>query len=149
MTIEERFWAKVNKDGPIPDYAPHLGSCWIWTAGHDGNGYGHFQMHHKECVKAHRVAYELSVGPIPEGLVIDHLCRVHGCVNPDHLEPVTNGENIRRGLNVVQNTHCKHGHLYVEGSFYLVMSEGKLKRRCNACGARRQREYRARKRARQ
>lgn len=70
--------------------------CWEF----DGclvQGYGHAWLDGKQ-VKVHRAAYEALVGPIPEGLVIDHLCRNTACYNPAHLEPVTNAENIRRGV---------------------------------------------------
>jgi hypothetical protein len=87
QSVEERFWAKVNKTE----------TCWLWTGAKHEKGYGLLkvagQMH-----RAHRFVYELLVGPIPEGLSLDHLCRVRNCVNPNHLEPVTTGENIRRGL---------------------------------------------------
>lgn len=86
-----RFMAKV-------DLAGH-GGCWLWTAAVDPTtGYGKFHIgpDQRTC-GAHRFAYELLVGPIPDGLVLDHLCRVRHCVNPQHLEPVTVGENLRRG----------------------------------------------------
>lgn len=100
----ERFWEKVDASG----------DCWEWTASKDGNGYGQFHTDDKRCRKAYRYAYETLVGPVPEGLVIDHLCRNHACVNPDHLQPVTYGENNRRGYNwIARQRHkriCKHGH---------------------------------------
>jgi hypothetical protein len=71
--------------------------CWIWTRATDWKGYGHFTVGNTS-VRAHRAMYEERYGPIPEGLVIDHLCRTPSCVNPDHLEPVTALENHRRGL---------------------------------------------------
>ena len=96
-----RFWHKVDKDGPVPDYRPELGPCWIWTGGLTSiDEYGTFAVDttaHRS-VLAHRYSYELNVGPIPDGLQIDHLCRVHPCVNPTHLEPVTQRENVRRGF---------------------------------------------------
>lgn len=66
--------------------------CWVWRGCRDGDGYGSFQRR-----KAHRVFYEAFVGPVPPHLQIDHLCRNRACVNPDHLEPVTLHENVRRG----------------------------------------------------
>lgn len=86
----ERFWSKVDRSGGPA-------ACWPWTAYVDkAHGYGVFMVHPRQ-VKAHRMAYELAVGPIPEGLFIDHLCRNRSCVNPAHLEPVTAYENWRRG----------------------------------------------------
>lgn len=92
-----RFWAKVDKNAPVPDYRPDLGPCWIWTACITADGYGSFAPN-RIARLAHRVAYELIVGAIPDGLTIDHLCRVRSCVNPGHLDVVTPGENYRRGL---------------------------------------------------
>lgn len=85
--IEIRFWNKVNKTD----------ACWNWTGAKFYRGYGCFRLN-GQSVLAHRVAYELVHGPTPMGLVIDHLCRNTLCVNPDHLEPVTNAENVRRGM---------------------------------------------------
>jgi len=84
----ERFWAKVNKTV----------TCWVWTSTIDTYGYGIFQESYPErkTVKAHRVAYTLVKGDIPEGLTLDHLCYNIKCVNPDHLEPVTLSENSKR-----------------------------------------------------
>lgn len=104
-----RFWSKVDLDGP--------GGCWLWTAGDNGEGYGRFWTG-TGSMQAHRFAYELLVGPIPEGLQIDHLCRVRRCVNPAHLEPVTQRENILRGTSPqaknATKTHCPKGHPYNE-----------------------------------
>lgn len=87
-SVEQRFWAKVDRRGSD--------ECWPWTGAKLQHGYGHLKVG-ESYPPAHRVAYELLVGPIPEGLQIDHLCRVRDCVNPAHLEPVTNAENGRRG----------------------------------------------------
>lgn len=84
-----RFWAKVDRTTGD--------ACWPWTARLDRDGYGTLKMPTGRSIRAHRFAYELLVGPIPEGLVIDHLCRNRRCVNPAHLEPVTAEENWRRG----------------------------------------------------
>lgn len=87
----ERFWAKVA----IP--ADVMTGCWLWGAMKDPRGYGRFNLD-KGPRLAHRIAYTLVKGAIPGGLGLDHLCRAHGCVNPAHLEPVTQRENVRRGL---------------------------------------------------
>lgn len=71
-------------------------SCWLWQKTIARHGYG-IIMNKGKRIYAHRLSYETHVGPIPEGLTIDHLCRVRSCVNPKHLEPVTRGENARRG----------------------------------------------------
>lgn len=101
----DRFWIKVDK-------TPETG-CWHWTSTITTEGYGQFWFNRRPRL-AHRIAYEMMVGPIPEGLVIDHLCRVRHCVNPGHMEPVTQAENNARGLSLsaanARKTHCKHGH---------------------------------------
>jgi len=79
---------------------PNQVTCWEWPGSKDGKGYGSFRLHRK-VIMAHRCAYELWVGPIPQGLVIDHLCRNTSCVNPAHLEPVTIYENCRRGIEAL------------------------------------------------
>jgi hypothetical protein len=104
--------------------------CWEWQRSLATHGYG-YAGH----VGAHRVFYEKAIGPIPEGLVIDHLCRNRGCVNPDHLEPVTVGENNRRGFGAsginARKTHCVRGHdLTDPGNIYTPPGGG---RECRAC----------------
>lgn len=113
-SVEDRFWSKVNKDSPVSDYRPDLSPCWLWTASRDGKGYGQFKLNGR-YVRAHRYAYELLIGPIPEGAELDHLCRVRHCTRHDHLEPVTHQENARRGeagINHRVKTCCPAGHLY-------------------------------------
>jgi len=86
---KKRFWSKVKKtDG-----------CWLWAGNTNGAGYGRFALKGKK-VYPHRYSYELSKGSIPENFVIDHLCRTPLCVNPEHLEAVTNRDNGVRGLRV-------------------------------------------------
>ena len=105
MTIEERFWDKVVKH--------RSDDCWNWIAAKDQEGYGQFWAGTKP-IKAHRFSYEMLNGHIPEGLVIDHLCRNPSCVNPAHLEAVTDRVNLLRGVGTAARhnmaTHCAHGH---------------------------------------
>lgn len=97
---EERFWFKVNKSGPRPVGRPNLGECWLWLGAVAG-GYGRFAPANRVGVQAHRFAYELVIGPIPPGLVLDHLCNVQLCVNPQHLDPTTQRENVARGSSPI------------------------------------------------
>ena len=101
----ERFWLKVDKDGPLPKARPDLGNCWDWTGSKGqakGRDYGRFSI--KNCpVSAHRWAYESEKGPIPAGLEIDHLCVRPCCVRPSHLEAVTHLVNIQRALARISN----------------------------------------------
>jgi hypothetical protein len=123
-TFAERFWQRVDA----------AGDCWIWTAYTDAAGYGVFREGTLR-LRAHRVAYELLIGPIPEGLVIDHLCRNTSCVNPSHLEPVTTRVNTLRGVGPAarqaQQTHCKRGHEFTPENTYLEL--GGRKRVCRTC----------------
>jgi len=104
--MNDRFWSKVNKTN----------TCWLWEGTVENTGYGSFAVSHTKGVLAHRLAYELSVGEIPSGLTLDHLCRVRNCVNPDHLEPVTCAENIRRGGQAKLRPFLENiKHLYISG----------------------------------
>lgn len=110
----DRFWAKVDRDGPVPERRPDLGACWVWTAA-KASGYGRFAIRHGEVVQAHRFSFSL-VSEIPESLQLDHLCRNRACVRPEHLEPVTGRVNLLRGegasaRNAVK-THCPRGHRF-------------------------------------
>lgn len=119
LSREVRFWAKVRKTE----------SCWIWTGALQAKGsYGQFCDKNKH-LRAHRVAYELCVGPIPEGLTLDHLCFNKVCVNPAHLEPVTSVENRRRWAESV--TACPAGHPYDEENTYV---DKRGRRACRECG---------------
>lgn len=125
----EGFWAKVDKNGPLPDFAPHLGPCWLWTGSTDRRGYGKFWFGGK--IRAvHRLAYEWLVGPIPKPM-LDHLCRVPLCLRPEHLDPVTNRENQRRGKHGVLKTHCVNGHEFTPENIYIQPKAGT--RSCRVC----------------
>lgn len=102
---DQRFWRRVDKNGPIPDFAPHLGRCWLWTGARNGDR-GAFSLNGR-ATATHRFAYEQTVGPIPDGKELDHLCRVPLCCNPSHLEPVTDRENK---LRIPRPTRCPQGH---------------------------------------
>ena len=109
---KERFWTKVNKDGPLFKGT----NCWLWTASKYDNGYGKYWFHGR-MVRAHRVAYQLLIGNIPEGFTIDHLCRNRSCVNAlTHMEVVTPGVNTLRGNGVsginARKSYCPKGHPY-------------------------------------
>lgn len=86
------FWSKVNKDGPTPDHQPHLGPCWLWTGGKTTAGYGTLGIGGKQRY-AHRIAWKLSNGDIPDGLYVCHKCDRPGCVRESHLFLGTPKEN--------------------------------------------------------
>lgn len=121
----ELFWSKVNKTE----------GCWIWTGYRQPEGYGRVDAKTKLTSSgtrlAHRIAYELLVGPIPDGLHLDHLCRIPACVNPDHLEPVTSAENTRRGLHGELRTECKRGHELTPENTRIRASDNS--RKCRQC----------------
>lgn len=134
---EVRFWSKVAL--PVGE------GCLLWMAGLNGGRYGKFSLG-GQYQSAHRVSYVLAYGPIPEGLVLDHLCRVRHCVAPLHLEAVTQRENTLRGMTGHHNatrTHCPQGHPYA-GENLIIRPTG---RGCRECRRERGRSYRRRQRA--
>lgn len=141
MRLPERYWSKVTVTG-----AGYETPCLTWTAGATWDGYGSFRFEGRDRV-AHRVAYEVIVGPVPEGLVLDHLCRNRACVNWTHLEPVTAAENCRRGYGVgvinAAKTHCAHGHPFDQANTLRTKSG---ERRCRACNRRAALAYKRRQR---
>jgi hypothetical protein len=146
----ECFWRHVDKNGP--------GGCWLWTGALDSNGYGRFGTWFGDdhrTVGAHVYAYLISVGPIPDGLELDHVydrgCHHKHCCNPLHLEPVTHSENVRRawavGGRYSSKTHCPQGHEYnAENTLY--RGPNKRKRFCRVCNRERMRRHRASSRSR-
>lgn len=149
MNTLERFLPKFER---LSD-----SECWMWSAHRDRGGYGQFSVGGR-LRRAHRVAYELFVGPIPEGRQIDHTCHDpqtcaggrscphRACVNPAHLQPVTNRENVLRGIGPTAvnaaKTHCNHGHSLEDA--YIERDGG---RNCRHCQRRRSRKYEQRKAA--
>jgi hypothetical protein len=123
MTESDRFWDQVDTTG----------ICWDWQ-GSTSDGYGLFGRSDRHVQQAHRYAYEDLVGPIPDELQLDHLCRNRRCVNPDHVEIVTNRINALRGFGVsginARQTHCIHGHPFDEANTYYKPDGG---RQCRAC----------------
>lgn len=122
MFLPQRFVDKVEL---------HPSGCWLWKGWTLSDGYGSFNVDSRK-IKAHRFSYEGLVGPIPEGLHLDHLCLVKACINPSHLEPVTPGENVRRSHEQKgPKTHCTHGHEYTADNTYL---NPRGYRECRTCG---------------
>ena len=128
-TLEERFWVKVKKTD----------QCWFWIGG--GGRYGAFRIGGRKgrAMLPHRVAYEMLVGPIPDGLILDHLCHHTRCVNPKHLEPTTQAQNNKRARHASRTmTHCKRGHMFDLFNTYIEPSGRRV---CRACRLERQRRY--------
>jgi hypothetical protein len=144
--LMDRFWEKV-----FPE--PNSG-CWLWCGALTKAGYGKISLGYREGkeVYAHRLSYETHYGPIPDGLVIDHLCRVTCCVNPQHLEPVTHKVNVRRGRvcdlhdpdNPVhpnsRKTACLRGHPLSGSNLHISPSGSRICRTCRLRTLRRSRQ---------
>ncbi len=142
-TEEERFWSKVDAEG----------DCWIWIGAIGNHGYGVFcetgaRSGQRKTRTAHRYAYEALVGPIPDGMTLDHLCRTRPCLNPDHLEICSLSENVRRAQagraklrpkpqkvrkERQPRTHCRQGHPFSGDNLYVVPGRGQ--RTCRTCKA--------------
>lgn len=124
----DRLRAKYTVDGST--------GCWVWNGAKGDLGYGVFRYQGRNQ-PVHRASYKMHKGEIPKGLVLDHLCRNPSCINPDHLEPVTQLENVNRGVSAqtkraaaAAKTHCRNGHPYSENEIFVG---AKNKRRCKQC----------------
>ncbi|MFD9789638.1 HNH endonuclease signature motif containing protein [Streptomyces sp. NPDC059070] len=130
----DRFLAKIRDSE---------GGCWEWTGHIKPNGYGQVRVGDRKH-NVHRLAYEVLVGPIPPGLVIDHLCRNRRCLRPDHLEPVTQRTNVLRGegpaARNARSTHCVQGHTFDAVNTYVRPNGSRDCRSCNADRNRRRRQ---------
>lgn len=104
-----------------------LTGCWVWSLYTDPEGYAYFSVAERKF-RAHRLAYETFIGPIPDGMVTDHLCENTSCINPWHLEPVTNEENMRR--RSLRMTTCRKGHPRTPEDTYVDRGG---KKRCKVC----------------
>lgn len=129
---EADFWKRVNKNAP--------NGCWQWLGSQNGRGYAQWHIGGK-TIYVHRYAYNMLVGEVPDGFIIDHLCRNRSCVNPKHMELVTQQENILRGVGISAQaslaTHCPQGHPYDEENTYVYQG----RRYCRACGRKRTSDY--------
>lgn len=136
--LPPRFWSKVHVAES---------GCWEWTAWIKPAGYGYYNTNGSTNL-AHRFAYATLVAAIPAHLMCDHLCRNRRCVNPNHIEPVTNRENALRGETInarnAAATHCPAGHPYDEANTYRHPYGD---RRCRACGRESARRRRSKDRA--
>lgn len=128
IDAETRFWKRLDRtrdDG-----------CWVWLGAKDTGGYGRLMVEGR-LMGVHQWAYRHFVGPVPPGLVLDHLCRNRACANPAHLEPVTRRENVLRGetraAQEAAQTHCVNGHPFSPENTYVQAVGAGVKRRCHLC----------------
>ena len=147
--LEDRLQRMIDRDS--------LPGCWLWTGSINADGYGHVRVDQR-TLGAHRASYELWIGPIPAGFQLDHVCHTvdkhcsggngclhRRCVNPAHLEPVTNHENLLRGRwPGSRKTHCPYGHEYTTENTYIGP---RGEQDCRTCRRLRMREKRRKARA--
>ena len=128
--LRERLLERISPE-------PNTG-CWLWTGVLRNTGYGELSFQKKKLL-AHRASYEIFIGPIPDGLCLDHLCRQRSCINPDHLEAVSMRTNLLRGVGVgavnAVKTHCPKGHPLADAYHY------RGERHCAECCQIRSKEY--------
>jgi hypothetical protein len=123
---QKRFWDRIDKNGPTPAHRPDLGPCWIWKGCCSIAGYGKVRLRRQgfKTRNVHTISFLLSGKRIKRGLVPDHLCRVKRCVNPRHIEAVTQQVNTLRGFGIsaqnARKTHCKRGHAFVGNNIMWV-----------------------------
>lgn len=146
--LPPRLRSKIRlEQAPTNPPRPISGPCWMWTA--SGSRYGLIR-HGGGTRVAHRVVYELLVGPVPDGLELDHLCRVKYCCSPMHLEPVTHQVNVDRAKPLEGRprwTHCPKGHELAGENVKIKERRGYVERTCGTCARRRSRERMRRVRA--
>jgi len=136
--LPARFWSKVRKTD----------QCWFWTASKIGNrGYGKY-WHDGKLKLAHVVSFEAHHGPVPTGLVVDHICNVRECVNPNHLQAITQRDNARRGAGFSglnsRKTHCAKGHELTDENVKIVKRVDGIRRKCRECDRQEKRNARRR-----
>jgi len=134
-TAVERFWAKVDKNGPVPGHRPDLGPCWIWLAGKTQAGYGRFTVSAGKRIMAYRFAYEQAKGRIETAWEPDHICRNRACVNWAHLQLLTHKQNTLNGTSFAAvnaaKTQCNRGHKFDAKNTYINKTSGS--RQCRIC----------------
>jgi len=121
------------------DFNSSPNGCWLWVGMVTHDGYPYWGTTKNKSVYAHRFIYEQEIGPIPDGLTLDHLCKTRNCVNPAHMDPCTLQENIARGDYGwrARQTHCKNGHEFTPENTYFNPNGGRNKagrRQCRECG---------------
>lgn len=130
----QRFWEKVDKNGPV--HSTSGTPCWLWLGKLDKDGYGTFHVLRIDDKPVRCKAHNFLVQS-PKGLVPDHLCRNRACVNPEHIEHVTERDNILRGTGFAAvnaaKTVCKNGHPFNEENTWHHLDRGKMRRTCRAC----------------
>lgn len=151
VPASDRFWVKVNKNGPVPSGRADLGPCWLWTGSAGSSTHGRFCDGSGSEVQAYRWSYENAFGPIPKAFVVHHICCNPPCVNPAHLEAIPFRENVLRGGGPTachsRATHCPSGHPYDLFNTYWSRTRRGLTRVCKQCSNRHKAKW-ARKKAR-